>query len=47
MGAKYQPSKRDLKANKSFFKKQPAQSKFIRPTNPIPTKPAAEQSPTK
>ncbi|MFH1497785.1 MAG: hypothetical protein ABII82_08150 [Verrucomicrobiota bacterium] len=40
MGAKYQPSKRDLKANRSFLKKQPAQSRFIRPTKPIPDKPA-------
>lgn len=38
MGAKYLPSKKDLKASKRFQHNQPAQSKFIRASAKPPVK---------
>lgn len=44
MGAKYLPSKKDLKASQRFQQKQLTESKFIRPAGPRTT-PDAPVSP--
>jgi hypothetical protein len=43
MGAKYYPTIRDQKAGQRFQKKQPGQSKFIKPAARPATKPGKKK----